>query len=446
MMARRGIVPSSGSPAAPVRLDRGALSEAAGAIGAVEAARPRVREQVVPYRTALDFLRRAVRTPSVTGTELAFARVVADELEAVGADEVHLEEVEPGRPIVWSVKRGSGGGRSLLLSGHLDTVRTDGWSERWAGTEREDPFAAVIVEGAVWGRGAADLKGGMAAALGALRELKGTPLRGDVVTAWVCDEESGEPGTGRSIGMRAVSERIVAGTIPRADFAIYTEPTSLAVYTAQIGFLIADVEVEGRTAYFGQPEEGIDALRAGHAVMTELFALADELAKRPAHPLVGSPRLLVTEARAGGYIAVPGSCHLSMIRSVVPGESLDEAAAEIEAAVARSGAGASIRYPAGRDHELGGLPAETDAGHPGVKGLLEALGERGRIGGAPFWAEMSFLNLLGIPCVYWAPGDIANCHTPEEHVRVEEFLDAVTTLSQFIAGHCGAGTEQGGEQ
>jgi acetylornithine deacetylase len=386
---------------------------------------------------ALAFFQRAVRTPSVTGDELAFARVVAAELDAVGADEVHLEEVEPGRPIVWSVTRGQSGGRSLLLSGHLDTVRSEGWSKRWAGTEREDPFAAALVDGAVWGRGAGDLKAGIATALGALRRLQETPLAGDVVTAWVCDEESGEPGMGRSIGMRAVVERVEAGTIPRADFAIYVEPTSLTVYTAQI-------EIEGRSAYFGRPEEGSDALRAGHAVLGELYALADELAKRPAHILVGGPKLLVTELRSGGYIAVPESCHLSLIRSLVPGESLDDAAAEITAAVKRTGATASVRFPAGRDHPLGGLPSETDPDESGVKGLLAALGERGSIGGAPFWAEMSFLNNVGVPCVYWAPGDIANCHTSEEHVRVDEFVDAVGTLSTFIAGHCGAGTEQGG--
>jgi acetylornithine deacetylase len=266
----------------------------------------------------LEFLRRAIGTPSVTGNELAFARLVAAELEALG-HEVHLEEVEPDRPIVWSIRRGGGGGRSLLLSGHLDTVRTEGWAERWAGTEREDPFAAAVVDGAIWGRGAGDLKAGIATAVEALRALRDAPLRGDVVTAWVCDEESGEPGLGRSIGMRAVAERIAAGAIPRADFAIYTEPTRLDVYAAQIGFLIADVDVDGRSAYFGRPEEGVDALRAGHRVLTELWALADELARRDAHRLVGPPRLLVTEARAGGYIAVPGSCHLSLIRSLVPG-------------------------------------------------------------------------------------------------------------------------------
>lgn len=395
---------------------------------------------------ALDFLQRAVRTPSVTGSELEFARLVAAELEAAGADEVHLEEIEPGRPIVWSVTRGRGGGRALLLSGHLDTVRTDGWSEHWRGTEREDPFAAAIVAGAVWGRGAADLKAGIATVLGALRELAQTPLDGDVITAWVCDEESGEPGMGRSIGMRALADRIETGAIPRASFAIYVEPTGLTVYTAQIGFLIAEIDVEGRTAYFGRPEEGIDALRAGHAVLGELYALADSLAERLEHPLVGGPKLLVTELSSGGYIAVPGSCRISLIRSLVPGESLDAAAAEVEAAVARASARATVRYPAGRDHDVGGLPAETAAGDPGVQGLLAALGPRGAIGGAPYWAEMSFLNAVGIPCVYWAPGDIANAHTPEEHVRVDEFLDAVGTLSKFIAGHCGAGTEQGGVQ
>jgi acetylornithine deacetylase len=410
---------------------------------------------VVDEQGALDWLRRAIATPSVTGSEIEFARLVAAELDALGADEVHVEEVEPGRPIVWSVQRGLGGGRSLLLSGHLDTVRVDGWRERWEGTEREDPFGAAIVDGAVWGRGAGDVKAGIATALGALRTLHGAgvELAGDVVTAWVCDEESGEPGMGRSIGMRAVADRLAAGTIPRADFAIYTEPTRLEVYTAQIGFLIADVAIEGRSAYFGRPEDGVDALRAGHRVLAELFRLADELPGRGEHPLVGRPKLLVTEASAGGYIAVPGSCTLSMIRSLIPGEDLDAAADEIADAVARgvegTGAEATVSFPAGRDHRHGGLAAETREDLEPVQLLLDAVrGVRpaaATVAAAPYWAEMSFLSASGIPCVYWAPGDISNCHTAEEHVDVAEFLDGVRALTQFIAGHCGAGSNEGGE-
>jgi acetylornithine deacetylase len=410
----------------------------------------------VDEAAAVAWLRRAVQTPSITGDEMAFAQLVASELEACGADEVHLEEVLPGRPIVWSVTRGTGDGPSVLLAGHLDTVRVDGWRERWQGTEREDPFDATIVDGAVWGRGSGDLKGGIATALGALRTLHGAgvALRGDVMTLWVCDEESGEPGLGRSVGMRVASEQLAAGTIPRADVAIYVEPTSLAIYSAQIGFVIADISLEGRSAYFGRPEAGVDALRAGHAVLSELWRLDASLRERAAHPLLGPPRLLVTEMRAGGYIAVPGSCALSLIRTLVPREGLAPAAAQIRHAVERGVAGtgvrAEVRFPAGRDHELGGLPAETSAEAPAIVALREAVRavapERGETAGAPFWSEMSFLSAVGIPCVYWAPGDITNCHTTEEHVDIDELVAAVKALSLFLVGHCGTDRIRGGSE
>jgi acetylornithine deacetylase/succinyl-diaminopimelate desuccinylase-like protein len=150
---------------------------------------------------------------------------------------------------------------------------------------------------------------------------------------------------------------------------------------------------------------------------------------------------------------VPGSAALSLIRTLVPGEDLSKAAAEIEAVVARgvegTGVRADVTFPAGRDHAYGGLPAETDPDHRGVRTLRAALRSvapaRDAVGGATFWAEMSFLAALGIPCVYWAPGDITNCHTAEEHVEIGEFLDAVKALSLFIAGHCGAGATEGGD-
>jgi acetylornithine deacetylase len=397
----------------------------------------------VDEAAAVAWLRRAVETPSITGDEMAFARLVASELEACGADEVHLEEVLPGRPIVWSVTRGTADGPSVMLAGHLDTVRADGWRERWQGTEREDPFGAAIVDGAVWGRGTSDLKGGIATALGALRTVHGAgvQLRGDVITLWVCDEESGEPGLGRSAGTRA-------------DVAIYVEPTGLEIYSAQIGFLIADVSLEGRSAYFGRPDAGVDALRAGHAVLSELWRLDASLRERGAHPLLGQPRLLVTELRAGGYIAVPGSCTLSLIRTLVPPEELAPAAAQIREAVERGVADtavrAKVRFPAGRDDDLGGLPAETDADAPAVVALRDAVRavapQRGRPAGAPFWSEMSFLSAVGIPCVYWAPGDITNCHTTEEHVEIDELFAAIKALSLFLVGHCGTDHTRGGSE
>jgi acetylornithine deacetylase len=138
----------------------------------------------------------------------------------------------------------------------------------------------------------------------------------------------------------------------------------------------------------------------------------------------------------------------------MPSETLPAAAAEIEAAVERAvegtGVRAEVRYPAGRDHELGGLPADTDPDTPAVGALRAAVravaAPRDVLGGAPFWSEMSFLAALGIPCVYWAPGDITNCHTSEERVELDEFLDAVKALSLFLAAHCGAGPIEEGDQ
>ena len=396
---------------------------------------------------AVALLQRAVATPSITGTEGAFARLVAAELEDAGADEVHVEEVEPGRPVVWSVTRGAGGGRSLLLSGHLDTVHVEGWRERWAGTEREDPFGGAVVDGELWGRGSVDLKAGICAAIEALRTLARADLtpRGDIVTAWVCDEESGEEGMGRSIGMRAIADRIASGVIPRTDFAIYTEPSRLAVYPAQMGFFIADIEITGRSAYFGRPELGADALKAAHRVLDALWRHSDDIAARAEHPLVGRAFLVVGTAEAGGYIAVPGQARLSLIRKLLPGEDLGAAAAELESVVleaaAAPGIEATVTFPAGRDHEVGGLPAETPSGDDAVA-LLQAAIRRvrpdaGALEGAPFWAEMSFLERAGIPCVYCAPGDISNAHTHEERVPVDELVDGVRALALFSAHHCG---------
>src|SRR5579863_6894114 len=117
----------------------------------------RLREAFEAER-ALALLKRAIGTPSVTGDEAAFAALLAGELTALGAESVTLRDFAPGRPNVWALRRGRPGADTLLMIGHTDTVHVRGWSEHWAGTERESPFAAALVDGAIWGRGASDLK------------------------------------------------------------------------------------------------------------------------------------------------------------------------------------------------------------------------------------------------------------------------------------------------
>lgn len=395
---------------------------------------------------AIATLRGAIRLPSITGGEAEFANHLARLLNELGMDRVIVRDFLPGRPNVIGIKRGTGGGKCLMLIGHTDVVHVRGWRERWPGDPREDPFAAAIVDGAIWGRGAADLKAGIAMVVEALRAAAGeADLAGDVVLAFVGDEESGEPGMGVSAGIKALMAMLDAGEVPRPDFAVYVEPTTLDIYPAQMGFFIADIEITGRTAYFGVPEQGVDALKAAHAILAALWAHSDDLEKRGEHRLIGRSFLLVTAIEGGGLVAVPGRCKLSLIRKLRPSEDLGIARDELESVVRRAvfdpEVGVSFTYPAGRDHEIGGLPAEIDAMSEGVRLLADSIRrhrpDRGRIKGAPFWSEASFLTARGIPTVYFAPGDIAICHTSEERVPIDEYLSGIASMSEFITRYCG---------
>jgi acetylornithine deacetylase len=410
-------------------------------------------EGAIDEGRALQTLENAVRRPSITGNEAGFAGDLAGLMSEVGVTPVRCSEFAPGRPNVWGVKRGRGGGRCPMLIGHTDVVDVPGWSERWRGDPREDPFGAAVVDGAVWGRGAADLKAGIAMTIEAIRALDraGVELLGDIVVAFVGDEESGQPGTGVSAGMKAFVPLIESGEVGRPDIAIYVEPSRLDIFTAQMGFFICDIEVIGRTSYFGLPELGVDALRATHAILIALWTHSAEIEKRGSHELVGKSFVLVTWIEGGGLIAVPGRCRVSLIRKLRPGEDLDQARHELEAAVRGAGThpeiAVSFSYPAGRDHALGGMPSEVDPTLDAIALLQQAVRrrrrDRGRVAGAPFWSEASFLVSRGIPTIYFAPGDIGTAHTSEERVPIDEYLSGIAALAEFIGLYCGTGTPAG---
>jgi acetylornithine deacetylase len=271
------------------------------------------------------------------------------------------------------------------------------------------------------------------------------PLARGIQFAFVGDEESGEPGSGVSAGMRRFCEQLDNGTLPHPRFAVYVEPTCLNVYAAQIGFFIADILVQGRSAYFGVPEQGVDALKAAHAILSALWDHDQTIRRAGDHPLVGGSFLLVTGIEGGGFIAVPEGCRVSLIRKLRPGENLDEARLAMEAAI--HGAALhpdiriEIRYPAGRDHPVGGIPFETLPDEPELRrliGCIQAVAPgRGAIEGAPFWSEASFLTARGIPAVYFAPGDIRICHTFEERVPIREYREGILALALFLAGEGG---------
>jgi acetylornithine deacetylase len=396
----------------------------------------------------LDLFQRAIRTPSITTEEADFGRFLHQELQAIGLDQVESFDFAPNRPDVWGTLRGSGGGRRLMFAGHTDTVAVSGWDDRWRGTSRENPFSGVLENGEVWGRGAGDMKAGIVGSLSALRAIRraGLTPKGDVLVAFVGDEESGIPGSGRSEGMKAIVRKIAAGEIPRPDFVIYTEPTTLDVYPAQMGFIIAEVTVTGESAYFGLPWQGIDALKGAHKLLTRLFAYSDDIWARAHHPLVGRAFNLVTAVEGGGYIAVPETCNLSMIRKILPHETVEAAQAELDGlvrlAAMNEGLRIEIAYTAGRDSAFGGRPAEVPPDLEPVRSLTGAIrevtGKRDPIAGAPFWSEISFfVHELGIPAAYCGAGNILNCHTFNERVAFRELVDSVKAFAVMVADYCG---------
>lgn len=395
---------------------------------------------------ATDLLTRAVQAASVTGDEARMVAMLHPEMARLGLSP-QITDFLPGRPNITGRRAGAGMGPDLLFIGHTDVVHPRDWAEHWAGQPQQDPFGAAVIDGELWGRGAADLKAGICTALAALDLLDraGIRMAGSVSFAFVGDEESGEPGSGISAGARHWAQSVSAGIVPRPDLAVYVEPTRLQVLPVQIGFYIAEVKLTGQSAYFGRPDLGRDALKAAHQVLAAIWDHSDALAANADHSLLGRAFTLVTGLQAGGLIAVPGECRFSLIGKLLPGDSLVLATAELETVV-RSATPADIdvdiTFPAGRDHPRGGSPAGIALDHPLASGLSACITalrpDRGAIEGAPFWSEMPFLTeVLDIPAVYCAPGDISICHTNYERVPLADYHDGILAFAAFIATTCG---------
>jgi acetylornithine deacetylase len=399
---------------------------------------------------SIALLRACVAIPSITGHEESVARWSADRVADV-VDRVEVDVFAPGRANMWARWGGAddqGTGNGLVLTSHLDVVNIHHWAETWSDDPREDPWGAAEVEGAIWGRGVADCKAGVAAALAAVRQLHRAGLQpaAPLTLVFVADEESGEEGSGVSEGVQRAIEQARSGAHPIAgDLVVYGEPTGLDVISMHMGFFVVDLVIEGVSAYFGTPELGVDALEAAEAILPALRAYNAELSARSAHPEIGTPALLVTSVAAGGTISVPGECTVSMIRKLVPGEDLDSAREEIENVIRSAPVDGRIslttRYPSRRDHAIGGTPFVLDPSAEVVTRAQAAVKQHrpdaGNPGAIPGWSEAPFyLRDLGIPTVYLGAGSVEHCHTPREHVPTADYLSLVDSYVELIADFC----------
>ncbi|HUF28613.1 MAG TPA: ArgE/DapE family deacylase [Gemmatimonadaceae bacterium] len=352
--------------------------------------------------------------------EQAAARMLAEVLEAWGMW-VEVIEAAPGRPNVIA-RSGYGTGRSMLLNGHLDVVGVDGMVHA--------PFDGEERGSRLYGRGAADMKGGIAAMCAAAARAVEAGATGDVIIAAVADEEF------QSLGTRAL---IDSGL--RADAAIVTEPTRLAIAPAHRGFVWIDVEVRGRAAHGSRYDLGVDAIRHAALVLAELDRLErDELVHRT-HLLLGHASLHASLIEGGsGMSTYPDRCLVKLERRTLPGERVDDAVREVEDACARvreriGTLDADVRLVFSQS------PSDVAVDAPIVRALGAALastGEDVRVEGLSAWTDAALLNDAGIPAICFGPGDIALAHSAEEWVDMDEIERATAALTHLVAGWCGS--------
>ena len=348
------------------------------------------------------------------------ARALASVLEGWGF-RVSLQEVVPGRPNVVA-RIGTPGSRSLMFNGHLDVVGVEGMTHA--------PFDALTSDGKLYGRGATDMKGGVAAMCCAAWRAAQAGLAGEVVVAAVVDEEW------QSAGTKCLVDRGV-----RADACIVTEPTRLAIAPAHKGFTWTEVAFTGRAAHGSRYDVGIDAIRHAGLLLAELDRLDREELVLHTHPLLGHASLHASSISGGsGWSTYPDQCLMTVERRTVPGESPDDAVHEMRQALKRVTASTESARGDVR-HVFSQWPSDVAVDAPVVRSLsaaMEAMGERVSIEGLSAWTDAALLNAAGIPAICYGPGDISLAHSATEWVEEREITRATAVLERMALDWCGA--------
>ena len=386
-------------------------------------------DQAYLIQTAADLVRIDSTNPALAADgagESEIGAYTARALDTLGMA-VTSYEVAPGRVNVVGVLKGSGNGRSLLLNAHMDTVGVEGM--------RIDPFGGAIRDGKLYGRGAQDMKGSLAAMLAAAKGLidAGVQLQGDLYVTAVADEEHA------SIG----SDHLV--TQVSADAAIVTEPTDLAICRAHRGFIWYDVETFGRAAHGSRFQEGIDANMRMGRFLAALDKLEADLRNRPPHPLVGPPSLHAATLQGGSAISVYAAhCLLRVERRTNPGEHEAQATAELQAIIDALVAAdptfkgtvkAAFRRP---PFEVG--PEATIVKELGKAVTKQLAGDNPAFvpehAGQTFWTDAAIFSGAGMETVLIGPKGYG-LHSAEEWVDLDSVVDLAAILAETAMGYCG---------
>jgi acetylornithine deacetylase/succinyl-diaminopimelate desuccinylase family protein len=374
-------------------------------------------EHDVDETRLVDDLVAMIGIPSVNTFGVAEPDVAAEQGMAVYFEKrlnelglpVQSYDVENGRRNVWGTLKGTGGGPTILLAGHFDTVGVAAY---------EGPFNGVVKDGNVYGRGSCDMKAGLVAYLEVVRLLQQSnqPLSGDLIIAGIVDEEHAMIGSAE-----------FGRTGPKVDFAIVAEPSSLNISAAHKGQVCLSITTTGKSVHSSMPQLGINAIYHMNAVITELQQYAKELELRPADPVCGSPSFSLGVINGGqNASSVPDHCEIAIDRRTIPGESYESVMTELNAILEKI----SSRIPdfqyAFSEASLNVPPLSTSLESDVFKAVFAAcenvLGRAPEV--TPFPGSTDAPN-FGVPAVICGAGALAQAHSLNEYVPVAEMVSAV---------------------
>ncbi|MBX7214062.1 MAG: M20/M25/M40 family metallo-hydrolase [Thermoflexales bacterium] len=315
--------------------------------------------------------------------------------------EAMIEEAAPGRPNVIVIARGTGGGRTLMLNGHIDTVGVAGMRE---------PFTPRVEGGRLYGRGAFDMKASVAACLITALRARALRLRGDVIVTAVSDEEYA------SIGTQAILRRWTA------DAAIITEPSGLRACVAHKGFVWAELETRGVAAHGSRPNLGVDAIAKMGGLLVGLEAQDAALRATPLHPRLGSGSLHASLISGGQELSsYPERCVVAVERRTVPGETGATVLAQLQGLIAerrRIDPGLQAEARITLERQPFAVPDDAEIVRLVVQAATGVLGAPPELYGDTPWMDSALLQQAGIPTVIFGPRG-GGAHAVEEWIELD---------------------------
>lgn len=365
----------------------------------------------------VEFLRELIMTSSPSGEEKAIAELIGKKLKDCGFEDIQIDRMQN---VVCKIK-GSSGHPTFLYNGHTDVVPLGD-----LGLWPVDPLKAPVIDGKIYGRGACDMKGSVAAMIMAAYALKeaGVELKGDLILTLVSQEE---------LGLQGGTKYVIEEHGLKPDIALIGEPSNLNICLGCRGRIIVEVSVKGKSSHSAYPSKGINAINK----MNKMIDAASHM-KLPSHDVLGPTTQAITNitCKPGELNMIPSLCAITIDRRMVPGDSMEKTESEFSAVIDHLKTvdpDFDAHVKASRLVLPGYQPPEKSILHSLQESAKIVLGKSPRMTNYLFGTDGSYIsNFAHIPWFGFGPGSETDAHTVNDHVRIDDLIASAEVYAQFI--------------